>query len=433
MLASQIREERLKQREIHEIVSNSGITSISPFLLEILKKSRERKISAMGLLELQLKIAEKMIFCEKQINIFKKISDRENRNDAWRSREIYKAHRKMLKEVMDGVAFRLLNFERPVLRQLVEHNGSGHLSEGFAEEINKAEYIVSETGYYVILNDLTNFLRYGDLTIISPEGRIIDEVKTTGKARGSQKKALAELINMLNNNEFKSGSQIAKYIRVPGKPTSFINKIERIITISKQNNEGIYSERISPYLWVSSTSIQNMMRYFKKAGKLPKHSIMPFPKSNIYSFSDSLMFFNQFAPNLMPYSVFPFSEEIICEIMTGQIQLKVVVGEKELIKSFKGKGWELTLLPREVKRAVYDVDDINKIKEAVNNPKFHNILKKDGFKYTLPHEILLRIENEFRSVKSFIDESEEMMKVAHLHRTPELVATNFTEESAIWK
>ena len=310
MLASQIRKEYLTPQEINKIISHSGLISIAPFLLEILTKSRNRKISSIELLELQGKIAEKMILCEKQIAIFKKTADRVKRNNEWMSREIYKAHRKMLKEVMDGIAFRFLNFERPVLRQLVEHNQTGHLTEGFIKELDKAEYIVNKTGFYVILNDLTNFLRYGDLTIISPEGNIIDEVKTSGTTKGNQKKALNEIIKTLNKKVFKAGNQTAQYIKITGKPTSFLNQVEIIINKSRLNIGGVYAERVSPYLWVSSVSIQKMMEYFKKNNRLPEHPQMPFPEEEAFPSSNSLMFFNQFSPNIMPYSVFPFSEEM---------------------------------------------------------------------------------------------------------------------------
>jgi len=432
MLASQIRKEYLTPKEINDIVSSSGLTTITPFLLDVLTKSRDKKISPVGLLELQGKIAEKIIRCEKQIAIFKKTADREKRNDEWRSREIYKAHRKMLKEVMDGVAFRLLHFERPVLRQLAHHNQTGHLTEGFIEELTRAEYIVNKTGFYVILNDLTNFLRYGDLTIISPEGIMIDEVKTSGSAKGNQKKALDEIIKMLNEKVFKIGSQTAQYIKIPGKPTNFVNQVEVIINKSKQNSGGIFAERLSPYLWVSSISIPKMMSYFKETGKLPGHPVMPFPLHETFPSTNSLMFFDQFSPNLMPYPVFPFSEEIICEIMTGQIQLKVVVSERELIRSFKGKGWELTLPSREAIIAVYDTDDIDKIKEAVVDPRFFNTLRKGDFSYKIPREELLRIESEFRSVKSFIDESEGLMK-ASVDRISRMMTTNFSDEHLIWR
>jgi len=303
---------------------------------------------------------------------------------------------------------------------------------GFIKELEKAEYIVRKTGFYVILNDLTNFLRYGDLTIISPQGNIIDEVKTTGTAKGSQKKHLDEIIKMLNQKVFTQGNQSALYLTIPGKPTCFLSQIEQIINKSLERNEGVYSERVSPYLWVSSTYLPRLKSYFKKTGNFPKKPTAPFPRTDISAPTNSLMFFDQFSPNIMPYSVFPFSEKIIGEVLTGQIQLKMVISEKELKETFRGKGWELTMPPREAIMAVYDTDDIEKIKEAIWDPAFHSMLRKGAFNYRLPREVLLRIETEFRSAKAVIDESEGLMK-ATSDRVSRMVTTNFSEESVIWK
>lgn len=432
MLASKIRGEHLTPKEINLIVSSSGLVSIQPFLEDILKKSRNRKVDAKKLLELQGKIAEKIIFCEKQAAFFKKTADREVKNDEWRSREIYMAHRRMLKGIMDGVAFRFLNFERPVLRQLVEHPQTGYLTGGFIKELEKAEYIVNKTGFYVILNDLTNFLRYGDLTIITPDGNIIDEVKTTGGSRGNQKKYLHELIERLNKKVLKAGEQTAQYIEISGKPTTFLVQVEEIINKSKSSVTGIHATKVSPYLWVSSTYTPKLKEYFEANKKLPELPKIPFAREEISAPTNSLMFFDEFSPNIIPFSVFPFSERVICEIMTGQIQLKVVLNEKELIKSFRGKGWELIMPSRKDILAVYDTDDIDKIKEAIVDPIYFSTLKKGDFTYRIPREELLRIETEFRSVKSIVDESEGLMNI-NRDRVSRMVTTNFSKEYLVWR
>lgn len=431
MLASEIRKEYLTPKEINVIISSSGLLTIVPFLEEVLNKSRSGEISAAKLLELQGKIAEKLIVIEKQINLFKKIADRSKQNNEWRSREIYKAQHRILKRVMDGVAFRFLNFNRPVLRQLVDHQQTGHLTQGFLVELEKAAYITEKTGFYVILNDLTNFLRYGDLTIISPEGYLMDEVKTTGKARGNQKKRLDTIIKNLNRGVYTIGNQSAQHVKVPGKPTHFFTQVEAIINKSKGAPEGIIADRISPYLWVSSMYAPKMQEYYKSNGKLPPLPSYPFHIRDISAPTNSLMFFGEFSPNIVPFTVFPFSVSNIVDLMTGQIQLKVVMSEKELIKSFQGKGWTLVMPNRRDLVSVYDADDINKIKQAVIDPRFFITLKKGRFSYKVPREILLRVESEFLSVKSIVEESEFLMSGRYPKLT-EMLTTSFQDESSVW-
>jgi hypothetical protein len=145
------------------------------------------------------------------------------------------------------------------------------------------------------------------------------------------------------------------------------------------------------------------------------------------------MFFEQFSPNIMPFTAFPFGDDTICQILMGQVQLKVIIDEKELIKSFKGKGWDLTLPSREEILKVYDLDDIDKIKEAVLNPKYFPTLTKGRFSYKIPREELLRIETEFYSVKTFVDISEYLIN-SHFSQPPtRMLATGFVDEALVWK
>lgn len=433
MLASKIRKTYLTPKEINILVNNSNLTSITPFLEKVLRKSRNRKINPLNLLELQWEIAIKIISYEKQIRMFKKSANRKTRNNEWLSLEIYKAHRRTLKGVMDGIAFRFLNFNRPILRQLIAHNQTGFLTNGFLVELKKAEYIVRKTGFYVILNDLTNFLRYGDLTIISHEGVMIDEVKTKGSSKGNQKKALDGLIKRLNKKTLKIGDQTAQYVKIKGKPINFFSQVEKIINKSKSISGGVYAKKVSPYLWVSSIYRPKIEKYWKSTGNFPNLPKSPFNIKDIYSSFNSLIFFDQVSPNIAPFSIFPFSEKIICEIMTGQIHLKAIVSKKELVKSFRGKGWSLTLPPRKAFITAYDSNDINKIKEFITNPKYFATLKKGKFNYRIPHETLLSINSEFYSVKSIVNKSENLMKVPLNERVLKMVATGFSEEHLIWK
>lgn len=430
--ASEIHKERLTPEEINYLILSSYFDEISPFLIKVLKKSRDRKVSGIDLIRLQGEIATEVIKLEKSINYFKKTSKRQERNKEWLTRELSKAHRRFLRQIMDGLAFRLLNFNRPVLRQLAEHNQTGHLTRGFIEEMKKAEYIANKTGFSVILNDLTNFLRYGDLIVISPEGNIIDEVKTTGKSKGDQKKNLDNIIDLLNRNVFKAGDQTAQFLEIPGKPSNFLGSVESLINKAKQSSEGISYLRISPYLWVSCLYLPGLYKYSKQSKNVPIFPICPFPREECFPTLNSLMFFDEFSPNTPPPSIYPFPEEVIVEIMTGRIQLKTIVNEKLLIQSFKGKGWMLEMPSREKIIAVYDRNDINAIKKAVRDPKYHPTLSKGEFSYKIPREILLRIENEYLSVKAIIDEAEHIMK-ATSDRVPRMITTKFVEEHLIWK
>lgn len=206
MDAQVIHDSRLTQEEISKISSSSAYNSIYDDFVKLLKESRRKDITNKKLFNLQLEIANRIIKAEKNITYFKKTADRKLQNNEWFSREVYKAQRMAYKQIMDGIAWRFLNFDRASLRQMAEHHQTGNLNPGFIQEAIKAEYVVNDSDFFVILNDLTNFLRYGDLTIVSKDKIYIDEVKTKGKSKGEQKKQLNLLLEILNKKKFTIGN-----------------------------------------------------------------------------------------------------------------------------------------------------------------------------------------------------------------------------------
>src|SRR3990167_10088428 len=153
----------LNPSEIQQISLNPYFIKVRPSLVKILKDSRT-DLAPIKLLELELSISSEIIKLEKQISHFSKSADREKHNDEWFSREVYKANRRILKNIADGIAWRYLKCLRASLRLIADHNTTGHISPGFVQEAREAERIVAQTGAFVLLNDITNVLRYGDLT-----------------------------------------------------------------------------------------------------------------------------------------------------------------------------------------------------------------------------------------------------------------------------
>lgn len=428
---SSMREENLTISEIIKITSHPEYKSIYGFLLEILKESRRRNITNVEFFKLQGKILGKIIPLEKKISFFKKTADPKTRNQEWFTRELYKAQWRAIKQVMDGVAWRMLRFDRIALRQIAEHNPTGHISEGILEEIQKGGEIVNQSNHFVIINDLTNFLRQGDLTILTPDKIFIDEVKTKGTATKAQKDSMDTLLKRLNKRVFKIGKEEAEFIEIKGYPSNFLKEVENIIIKAKTNKDGIFAQRVSPYLWVSciySPSIERNIKY----GISQKLPLCPFPKSESLPPMGNFTLFDSFSPNLAPYAVFPFSEEVIVDIITGKLQIKAVISEKELAKSVRGKGWELTLPSKETISKMYDeAKNRAERKEMARSVKNYAILTKGVFEYKMGKEILYRIDSEFLSVKALITCAEQVMAMTiGISRT---FTTNFSEEYKMWK
>ncbi|MBI5122815.1 hypothetical protein HZA75_03065 [Candidatus Roizmanbacteria bacterium] len=427
-----IREEELTISEIIKITSHAEYKSLRGFLLEVLTESRRSDITNVEFFQLQGKIIEKIIPLEKKISFFKKTADPKIRNQAWYTRELYKAQWRAIKQVMDGIAWRMLKFDRIALRQIAEHNPTGHLSEGILEEVQKGGEIVNSSDHFVIFNDLTNFLRHGDLTIFTPNEILIDEVKTKGKATKAQSESLDKLLNRLNKRVYKIGDVEAGFIEIKGSPSNFLKEVESIIIKAMTNHERIFAQRVSPYLWVSCIYIPTIEQNIK-SGISPKLPSSPFPGAESLPPIGNFTLFDSFSPNLAPYSIFPFAENIIVGLMTGEIQLKAVISRKELVKSAKGKGWELTFPAREVISKMYDkAKTRNECREVSRSVENYVTFKKGAFEYKMGKEILYRIDSEFLSIKALLASAEQVrtMTGSGVSRT---FTTNFSEEHEMWR
>lgn len=422
----------LSPDEIKQICLSTYFIKIRPSLIKTLKESR-KNLTPIQLLELQLNISTEIIKEEKQITFFSKKANRENHNDEWFSREVHKAHKRILKNIADGIVWRYLKCLRAPLRLIAEHNPTGHLSTGFIQEAKEAERIVAQTGAFVLLNDITNTLRYGDLTIIKNDAISFYEVKEGKKDRRARKqsKKLASVLKMLNAKEYTIDNQTARVLLVESRPTHLAEAAKKVIIEAINSEKGIFYSKLSPYLWLSCISVEKMTKYYKSTGIMPDLPQSPFKKGLFTIPFINQLLFDSFSPNVAPYSIFPFEEEIIIDLLLGSLQIKVRLSEKELVKSFKGRGWDLKYPSDDVRTEWLNLENPGARIEATRSQKYQASLTKGPFTLMLPWDLIYRIGFEFLSVKSII-EMAETARVTSIPGKPDFVVTEFLNEKDRW-
>lgn len=422
----------LTPKEIQDVSLSPYFIKVKPILVQTLRESK-KNLSPIKLLELQLSISTELIKLEKQISHFSKLADREKHNDEWFSREVYKAHRRVLKNIADGIAWRYLKCLRAPLRLIAEHNQTGHLSKGFVEEAKEAERIVNETGAVVLLNDITNALRYGDLTIIQGDTISFYEVKSgpkDGRAQHQSKK-LDSVLEMLNSKEHIIGDQSAKVLLIESQPTHVTYSARKIISEALKSENGIAYSRLSPYLWFSCVSVDKMTDYYRKKGTLPDFPKTPFKKGLYTVPFINGMLFESYSPNVAPYSIFPFDEEVIIDLLLGSLQIKAHLSEEELVKSFKGKGWNFVFPSLTNREEWLNLESPSDRVAATRSQKYQPSLSKGLFTTMLPWDVIYRIGFEFLSVKAII-ELVELAKSTSIPGKPDFVVTEFLGEKDRW-
>jgi len=162
-----------------------------------------------------------------------------------------------------------MHFDRSILRLIASNRKTGYIDinePGFRGVLNIAKSILWDRKNKVIINDISNFLRVGDLTEISKFGILIHESKKKGKRiinifslmqdtkrtpkLSRQSERLLKVQTAISHKKiFIDNNQTVQIrnIKVPFK--NYLNDVKKIILKAKR--EGFFSKKITDYLVVS--------------------------------------------------------------------------------------------------------------------------------------------------------------------------------------
>jgi hypothetical protein len=346
-----------------------------------------------------------------------------------------------LKEIVDGIAWRYLNYDRAVLYLLADKEPVSpiRVDEGFESNIHEFAdaFLVPEQS--AIINDITNFLRVGDVTIIKENGDIeLVEVKNR-KKRGSritrQKRRMEELVELFNTG-------IANY---DGKKliihTSKVRQKNYLSTllesIKKTRTRGFHSELIGEHAILEvadfeamskrSAAFEEFKQYLETRHRTVKDKwkergdiVIPF------FFTEKL----NYARNYVPFSIFPFDHEICTDILMGRIMVNVQINYSEIIRILDKHGWKT-------------IDNLfTKIQESKNDVELAKLrqqslesfltVRKGPIAVDLAPGKLGRLHFELLSPKVIIDELEEKLSGGP-REGYDFSLTNYSDGDRIWR
>lgn len=256
---------------------------------------------------------------------------------------VCKRARLIVKQVADGIAWRSLKYDRAAVRQLALKPHTGHLElEPAIHEIATARAHIDQTGDLVVVNDLTNFLRYGDFTSVSSTRVTIHEVKRgrgaakSGRAR-RQRHKLESVLDLVRTSERRTPSGLERLHRYQVEPRSRLSEVSSLIKEARAKGQA--RARLGDCLAVQLFDVQQIAGeadVARKGGRSLIHD--PFEQSNDAMRRHSLELFAEFTPNIAPYSVFPLSDQDCTDIMLGRIWLVSYFNLGNLLRCLRRRG-----------------------------------------------------------------------------------------------
>ncbi len=381
------------------LVSSKNYTQLLRYFTKLLKRTRipflKRNgfwigVIQMGALRNLPKFQEDL---QKFKIEYKKLDlDEKTKKDLEDKIIIYQEWIRIFHTIMDGIAWRVLNFNRPVIRLLSENQGSGFISNSYAKILTK---FTSTRHGINIINDLTHCLRIGDITHITKDEKILlYELKKDGKkiietsdifekiknhgpsgvSRQDQRHLIAQMGIINNSIEipiFKEDGtpdfiKRADIVNSDIKIQAHVREIKKIIKKAnksgfeqKELEDGYFIEitawdKISDSLSISNKNADSIMQK-KKNARNNRPEWLKNKTSKVIDLSSTESFYmedNQYPRNLTPQSVLPFSPRDCIRMMMGCLEIKVFLSVDALKNKFENDGWKVEYLDRESNKKI---------------------------------------------------------------------------------
>lgn len=359
---------------------------------------------------------------------FPNIETNEKNVEYWeREINIYKIILNALKDIGDGIAWRVLNYDRSLIYNMCVNNedpGPASKNPGLLNELNSIGDFSNDVEVVnFVYHAITNFLLISDLTVLYSNGDInFVEVKSGKNPRGKswkerlnrQKVRAANIVKIGNESEGESSEVAVRFKLVESKPQTMLDQLDTLL--KRVRDKHIITKVINSYLGIAIINFSNLTdkisfqdKFIKLTKQLKKseHDILIFPHS-IENF--------EFSPNRAPLSIHPFNSEDIANILFGKYIINYFFNVSQFIKEIEKYGWN-----------VFDI--IYKRKNNVDPSMFS--VKKDKFIMKIPPTLMARAIFEGLTVESIIRIFEDSMKNVPIDNG-EFAFYGYEKEKYLW-
>jgi hypothetical protein len=245
-----------------------------------------------------------------------------------------------MRDIADGMAWRASGHNRNLIRQLSCGHQGGHVQpESSTEEGEEALAHALRTGDTVVLNDLTNCLRFGDYTAFNGPDFSLWEVKSGDAARRNagalkQKRRLAATEAQIRANLGSTPS--GQPLTLISTPVDAVTHAPDAAQLLRESTKKIRAQsRLSDVFAIDIVRPALVTR----GTKLMKYS--PFGTRDAVECFDTLRLFDNWSPNFAPFSIGPFDLKDRVAVLMGSAVIFIHFNFDALIRIAAGRGFDL--------------------------------------------------------------------------------------------
>lgn len=331
------------------------------------------------------------------------------------------------------------------MRILSQNRAPGFIKTSISKEDVVADTIAN-TGNFVLIHDITNILRVGDLTIMTKEGKPkVLEVKKSGRKlltaddyrkflkRGGdlsiQARKVLEIDEAVNSGCLSYGSNYAKLGLVDIPITNYLAIVKDVL--AKSQTAGLSGKFVDKLMYIRAFRID-----------VDKDLSLPFQIDDDWIFFSSLetlhLKYSEPFRNKIPYSCYPVSHELVLQLLSGEIILESYLNLRSLKKRFEKAGWKS-------KKRIPEIPPLEERQQVRNmlfsSPKLFDVemdttmfvLSLDGFNFMVPGEVVGQVFVDFLKPEVITNTACVMRKITEEKRESGYRANAYAREFEIWK
>lgn len=364
--------------------------------------------------------------------------------------------------ICDGIAWRNLDYNRMFLDSSSRGFGAGSVdvnSREFKSEFIWAHRISKTLNSLVLLNDLTRFLRIGDLTEIGDGVPFIHEIKKYGKdiknvftlekvrddAKSDQAKRLLELQRIAFSSKVAIHGGEVGTRKVDLDLRTNINKVKRLIRDSEEKL--IVSENVDDCIQVEVTNFKAIQESRKPVDVERLKGLSPIEKTTdlVLTHSNWDTFYSDEKGNFLrlapPYSIYPFSAKDCLNLMSGFYLVKCTLNITKLKEILRKNNWEIEErteedLDKQIAEFEKDKDNMFTVKQGLyaHTPDDRGLftIRRGPFSTPLYAALYSRLTMEYISLSSFLDILESMYRIASQKQRSDAYFLRSRNENELW-
>jgi hypothetical protein len=325
-------QEDFSENEIFRVLNHPNYRSLCSNLFDVFCFSREIGNDANKVLATQAGLAEILLSFQEK----KKEFENDNNKDGC---AVMKRLILISKQIGDSIAWRYLNNDRVLIQLLSEHPATGYVDETVKGDFAIAQELIKQNGDIVLVNDITNVLRFGDLTIIKPTSFEVLETKY-GKASSKNKRSRRQKNNLEQLRSFINTG----YRDKEGRKEYILSFNGPISTYHSILAEGIKQARQKGYFQVTINECfaLEVFDVYHENKELPSIEL-PFNKFKYWSHFSSIQIFDKPSTRIAPFGIFPLNHQDCFDLMTGSIVFRTSLNFEGLQQRYKKFGINLEL------------------------------------------------------------------------------------------